>query len=72
MDDVITTGKSTIEAITRAKEAGLDIVKVLALVDRQEGGYEAVAEAVKDIKVDYRLVEAIVTREDVMALHQKP
>jgi len=72
VDDVITTGKSTIEAITRAKEAGLDIVKVLALVDRQEGGYEAVAEAVKDIKVDYRLVEAIVTREDVMALHQKP
>ena len=70
VDDVITTGKSTIEAITKAREAGLDIIKVIALVDRQEGGYEAVAEAVRDVKVDYKLVEAVVTREDVMALHE--
>lgn len=71
VDDVITTGKSTIEAITKAREAGLEIVKVIALVDRQEGGYEAVAESVKDIKVDYMPVEAVITREDVMALYSK-
>lgn len=70
VDDVITTGKSTIEAVTRAREAGLDIVKVIALVDRQEGGYEAIVEKLKDIKVGYKLVEAIVTRDDVMALHR--
>ena len=70
VDDVITTGKSTIEAITRAKEAGLDIVKVIALVDRQEGGYENIMEILKDIKVDYKLVEAVVTRDDVMALYK--
>ncbi len=67
VDDVITTGKSTIEAITRAKEAGLQIVKVIALVDRQEGGYENIMEQLKGIKGDYRLVEAVVTRDDVMA-----
>jgi orotate phosphoribosyltransferase len=73
VDDVITTGKSTIEAITRAKEAGLDIVKVIALVDRQEGGYENIMEQLKSAsggKVGYKLVEAIVTRDDVMALYK--
>ncbi len=70
VDDVITTGKSTIEAIARAREAGLEIVKVIALVDRQEGGYEAVAESIKDIKVDYKLVEAVITKDDVMALYK--
>ncbi len=71
VDDVITTGKSTIEAITRAREAGLQIVKVIALVDRQENGYENIAEALKDIKVDYKLIESVVTRNDVMKLYKK-
>ena len=59
VEDVITTGKSTIEAITRAKEAGLEIVKVIALIDRQEGGREAVE------SLGYTL-DSIVTREEVM------
>lgn len=71
VDDVITTGKSTIEAIARAKEAGLQIVKVIALVDRQEGGYENIVKALEDIKVDYKLVESVITRDDVMALYKK-
>ncbi len=71
VDDVITTGKSTIEAIMRAKEAGLNIVKVIALVDRQEGGYENIVEALKDIKADYKLIESVVTRDDVMALYKR-
>ncbi|MFZ5996507.1 MAG: orotate phosphoribosyltransferase [Nitrospirota bacterium] len=70
VDDVITTGKSTTEAITKAKEAGLEIIKVIALVDRQEGGYEAVQESIKEINVPYKLVEAVVTREEVMALYR--
>jgi orotate phosphoribosyltransferase len=36
VEDVITTGKSTIDAIVRAREAGLIIDTVVALVDRQE------------------------------------
>ena len=70
VDDVITTGKSTIEAITRAREAGLNIVKVIALVDRQEGGYENIAEVMEDINVDYKLIESVVTRDDVMKLYK--
>ena len=63
VDDVITTGKSTIEALTRAKEGGLDIVKVIALVDRQERGKENI-EAL-GFKVD-----TVVTREEVMELYR--
>lgn len=59
VDDVITTGKSTIEAITRAKEAGLEIVKVIALIDRREGGREAIEAS------GYKL-DSIITREEVM------
>lgn len=70
VDDVITTGKSTIEAINRAREAGLNIVKVIALVDRQEGGYEAVVNAVADIKAGYEVVEAVVNREELMDIHR--
>jgi len=63
VDDVITTGKSTIEAITKAKEGGLDIVKVIALVDRQEGGKE-------NIEALGHTVETVMTRDEVMALYR--
>ncbi|MDA8106138.1 MAG: orotate phosphoribosyltransferase [Nitrospiraceae bacterium] len=63
VDDVITTGKSTIEAINKAKEAGLDVVKVIALVDRQEGGRE-------NIETLGFSVEPVVTREEVMKVYR--
>jgi orotate phosphoribosyltransferase len=59
VDDVITTGKSTIEAINRAKEEGLDIVKVVVLIDRQEGGREAVETS------GYKL-DALITKNEVI------
>ena len=34
----MTTAGSTLQAVERAKEEGLRVVKVLALVDREEGG----------------------------------
>lgn len=40
VDDVITTGQSTIDAIERARNEGLQVVKAVVLVDRQEGGRE--------------------------------
>lgn len=41
LEDVVTTGGSAEKAITRAREAGFVVDLVLALVDRQEGGREA-------------------------------
>ncbi len=42
VEDVITTGSSTLNAINRAKECGLKVMGVVVLIDRQEGGREAV------------------------------
>ncbi len=41
VEDVVTTGGSTMKAIERARESGLEPVAILTLVDRQEGGREA-------------------------------
>jgi orotate phosphoribosyltransferase len=41
LEDVVTTGGSAEKAITRAREAGFVVDLVLALVDREEGGREA-------------------------------
>jgi orotate phosphoribosyltransferase len=49
VEDVITTGASTLKAIAAAREFGLEVVKVLILVDREEGGKEAVAQAVPQV-----------------------
>ncbi|MCD6499586.1 MAG: orotate phosphoribosyltransferase [Deltaproteobacteria bacterium] len=46
LEDVVTTGGSTIKAMDRAEAVGLEVSCVLALVDRLEGGGEAVSKRV--------------------------
>lgn len=36
VDDVITSGKSTADAIVKSREEGLNVIKAIALIDRQE------------------------------------
>jgi orotate phosphoribosyltransferase len=40
-EDVVTTAKSTLEAIATMEQAGLDIAAIAAVVDREQGGAEA-------------------------------
>jgi len=42
LEDVVTTGASTLTAVERARSAELEVVHVVALVDRDEGGRDAV------------------------------
>jgi len=42
VEDVITTGASAMKAIERARAEGLEVAGCFALVDRQEGGREAI------------------------------
>lgn len=49
IDDVATTGGSTIKAIQRAGQEGLKVAKVVILVDRQEGGLENIRRHVDDV-----------------------
>jgi len=58
VEDVVTTGASTLRAIERAEDAGLSVSRVLAIVDRNEGGAETIAGK------GYRL-EAMFLKEDV-------
>ena len=43
VDDVVTTGGSTLSAIEAVEQAGHKVVAVLALVDREQGGAEALS-----------------------------
>ena len=43
LEDVVTTGGSSLKAVDRAEEAGLKVLAVVALVDREEGGAEAIS-----------------------------
>jgi orotate phosphoribosyltransferase len=63
IDDVATTGGSTIKAIERARSEGVDVVKAVILVDRQEGGLENIRKHVPD-------VSAIISRDELMKLNE--
>jgi orotate phosphoribosyltransferase len=43
VEDVVTTGGSSLEAIERCEAVGLKVQRVLAIIDRLEGGREAFA-----------------------------
>jgi orotate phosphoribosyltransferase len=45
LEDVITTGGSTLKAVEKLKTVGAHVAGVVALVDRLEGGADAIAEA---------------------------
>jgi len=61
VEDTTTTGGSLIKAVERAREAGLDVVQCLTVVDREEGAAEALAAA------GLRL-EALATRAVLLAV----
>lgn len=45
VDDVITSGKSTIEAIRKSREFGLHVAQAIAIIDREEQGGRVAVEA---------------------------
>ena len=51
VDDAVTSGGSVIKAIERCREEKLEIVHVAVLVDREEGGMEAIRARVPGIPV---------------------
>jgi orotate phosphoribosyltransferase len=59
VDEVCTTGSSTQEAIDAAEREGCEVVAVISLVDREEGGSEKLKE-----KYNYR---AIFTARELLA-----
>lgn len=65
VDDVITTGGSTIKAIEAVEGIGLEVVKVVVLVDREEmNGRQNIQKLCPE-------VEALITRSEVMELYKR-
>ncbi len=64
VEDVITTGGSTKKAINRAKRCGLKVLGVIVLIDRQEGGREAI----ESLGVP---VNTLLTKEEIFKTYKK-
>lgn len=64
IDDVATTGASTITAIESAREAGLVVERAVVLIDREEGG-------MGNIRALVDRVDPVLTRSEIMALYKK-
>lgn len=55
VDDVVTSGKSVLKAVKAAQEAGAEVVLVVGLVDREQGGEATIREA----GVEFRALSTI-------------
>ena len=70
VDDVCTTGGSTITAIEATRKAGMVVAGVLCLVDREQGGRlnieQALAEVPSDKEIPFR---SVFTATDVRRAH---
>jgi orotate phosphoribosyltransferase len=64
VDDVCTTGGSTQEAIRAAEREGCEVIAVISLVDREEGGSEALR-----ARYNYR---SVFTARELLAESAKP
>ena len=63
LEDVVTTGGSSLKAVHQLREAGYTVNRVVTIVDRQEGGQEAMTAAGLELRSLFLL-------EDVAAAHQ--
>lgn len=61
LEDVVTTGGSLLKACDRVSAAGLQIVAVCAILDREEGGREKLQQAGYDLR-------ALFTRRELLEL----
>jgi orotate phosphoribosyltransferase len=57
LEDVVTTGGSAIKAVTQLRQAGYVVERVVAIVDRQEGGEAAMREAGLELRSLFLLEE---------------
>jgi len=57
VEDVVTTGGSSLKAIARVEEFGMKVRRVIAIIDRMEGGSEAFAAQ------GYRLASLLTIRD---------
>jgi orotate phosphoribosyltransferase len=60
VEDVLTTGGTLLEGVRHAREAGFQVNRVYTLIDRQEGGREA-------IEAESLVLDSLFTRDELLA-----
>ena len=63
LEDVVTTGGSSLKAVKQLREAGYVVERVVTIVDRQEGGLAAMQEGGLELRSLFQL-------DEVAAAHQ--
>ena len=59
VEDVVTTGGSSLKAVNACRSAGLEVIGVFAIVDREEGGRENLEKEGLTLTSLYRLSELL-------------
>ncbi len=71
IDDVITTGGSTITAIEQAHRAGLVVDRVITLIDREEGGRENILQHADCVLSVFTRTQIMALREEILSGQQR-
>ncbi len=69
VEDVVTSGGALCEAVEAVREAGLVVRHAVCVVDREEGGADALARLGVRLASLYRAGELLATREQVVNPH---
>jgi len=65
LEDVVTTGGSSLKAVDQLRQAGYVVERVVTIVDRQEGGLAAMTAAGLELRALYLLEEIASTARDL-------
>ena len=59
LEDVVTSGGSAIKAVEKLRDAGYVVDRVVSIVDRQEGGKDAMMEKKLELRSLFELPELV-------------
>jgi orotate phosphoribosyltransferase len=65
LEDVVTTGGSSIKAVNQLRDAGYSVQRVVTIVDREEGGKDAMDAAGLELVALFRLSEVAARAEEL-------
>ncbi|MCP9885589.1 orotate phosphoribosyltransferase [Synechococcus sp. ATX 2A4] len=72
LEDVVTTGGSSLKAVRQLREAGYVVQRVVTIVDRQEGGLEAMTAAGLELRSLFLLEEIAAAASNTEAAASTP
>jgi orotate phosphoribosyltransferase len=69
VEDVVTSGGAAIEAVNALREAGLECRNAVCVVDREEGGADALARVAVRLRPLFRTTDLLESRESAAKPH---